>query len=46
MFGTKSHLGLNFGVLIAWMVVGWAGICVVTAWRIGQGKKTGVHRVP
>ncbi|KAF1841397.1 uncharacterized protein K460DRAFT_166555 [Cucurbitaria berberidis CBS 394.84] len=45
-FGTKSHLGLNFGVLIVWMVVGWAGIWLSTAWRIRKGRRTGVHQVP
>lgn len=46
MFGTKSHLGFNFGVLIAWMVAGLAGVYVATAWRVGKGLRTGVHVVP
>jgi hypothetical protein len=46
MFSTKSHLALNFGVLSAWMLVGWSGICLITAWRIQKGKRDGVHRVP
>jgi hypothetical protein len=46
MFGTKSHLALNFGILFAWMLVGWSGICLSTAWRIQKGKRDGVHRVP
>lgn len=45
-FGTKSHLGLNFGVLIAWMVVGLGGVYLATTWRVKKGLKTGVHLVP
>ncbi|CAO2657708.1 Nn.00g038340.m01.CDS01 [Neocucurbitaria sp. VM-36] len=46
IFGTKSHLGLNFGVLIVWMMVGWGGIFLGMAWRIRKGRRTGVHQVP
>lgn len=46
VFGTKSHLSVNFGVLVAWIVVGWAGIVGFTAWRIRKGKSEGRHRVP
>ena len=38
VFGTKSHLGLNFGILVAWMLVGWSGICLSTAWENQKTK--------
>ncbi|KAH7392386.1 hypothetical protein DE146DRAFT_766661 [Phaeosphaeria sp. MPI-PUGE-AT-0046c] len=34
VFGTKSHIGLNFGVLLSWCVVGWVGVVGATAWRL------------
>jgi hypothetical protein len=46
VFGTKSHLGLNFGVLVIWCVVGWSGVVVYTTWRVRKSKRTGVHYVP
>ncbi|KAH7064270.1 hypothetical protein BKA63DRAFT_608550 [Paraphoma chrysanthemicola] len=46
VFGTKNRLGLNFGVLGAWMLVGWGGVVIFTTWRVRTGKRTGVHRVP
>ncbi|KAF2020579.1 hypothetical protein BU24DRAFT_469342 [Aaosphaeria arxii CBS 175.79] len=46
LFGTKSHLGLNFGVLVVWVFVGWAGMVLGTMWRIRKGRRTGVHHVP
>ncbi|KAF2118072.1 hypothetical protein BDV96DRAFT_680016 [Lophiotrema nucula] len=45
VLGTKSHLGLNFGVLIVWMVVGLGGVYLATAWRMRESLRTGVHRV-
>ena len=46
VFGTKNHLGVNFGVLGAWMGVGWVGGWGFTWWRMGRGRREGVHRVP
>jgi hypothetical protein len=46
IFGTKNHLGTNFGVLIAWMIVGLLGIYGGTAWRTHTNKKTAVHYLP
>jgi hypothetical protein len=46
VFGTKSHLGLNFGALVAWMAFGLAGVYAATAWRVQRGLRTGVHVVP
>jgi hypothetical protein len=46
VFGTKNRLGLHFGVLIAWCVVGLAGVYAFTTWRIKSGLKKGMHFVP
>ncbi|OAK94028.1 hypothetical protein IQ06DRAFT_234970 [Phaeosphaeriaceae sp. SRC1lsM3a] len=46
VFGTKSHLGLNFGVLVAWCVLGWVAVCVATKWRVETGRRKGRHYVP
>lgn len=46
VFGTKNHLGLNFGVLVAWCAVGWIGVAGATWWRMCVGKKRGRHYVP
>jgi hypothetical protein len=45
LFGTKSHLGANFGVLIAWMVAGLLGMWVGTAWVIRRNRRAGAHAV-
>jgi hypothetical protein len=42
VFGTKSHLGMNFGVLGAWCGIRWVGVVVFTGWRMGRG----LHVVP
>lgn len=36
IFGTKNHLGQNFGVCLGWMVVSMAGIAVITVRRKGK----------
>ena len=46
IFGTKSHLGLNFGVLILWMIAGLLGMYTITAWRVKRNLRTGIHVVP
>lgn len=43
IFGTKSHLGQNFGVLIAWMVVGMVGMWMNTIWVMRRDKRRGIH---
>ena len=48
LFNTKSHLGRNFGVLIAWMVLGLLGMAVGTRGmqrRNLNAKKGGVGHV-
>lgn len=45
IFGTKSHFGLNFGVLIAWMVAGVAGMYSIMFWRTKKNLSTGAHYV-
>ncbi|KAN0117934.1 Protein of unknown function (DUF3533) domain containing protein [Hyaloscypha variabilis] len=46
IFGTKNHLGTNFGVLITWTVVGLLGVYGGTAWRTHTNKKTAIHYLP
>ena len=43
VFGTKNHLGRNFGVLIAWMVVGMVGVAAFTAMTLRQNQKRRQH---
>jgi len=45
VFGTKNHLGRNFGILIAWMVLGLAGIVVFTALGMRENRKRHAHVV-
>ncbi|KAF2728008.1 hypothetical protein EJ04DRAFT_557036 [Polyplosphaeria fusca] len=45
VFGTKSHLGLNFGVLAAWIVGGLVGVYGVTWWKVREGLRKGRHMV-
>lgn len=45
IFGTKNHLGQNFGILIAWMVVGAIGIVAFTAWTMEQNRRKKTHVV-
>ena len=45
LFGTRSHLGVNFGVLAAWIVVGWAGLAVMTVIQLRKNRKEGVHQL-
>ncbi len=39
IFGTKNHLGRNSGVLLAWVVVGLAGMLLLTAWTLNENRK-------
>ncbi|MCJ1401876.1 hypothetical protein MMC11_005093 [Xylographa trunciseda] len=43
IFGTKNHLGRNFGILIAWMVLGLVGIVVFTALGMRENRKRHAH---
>ena len=43
IFGTKNHLGRNFGILIAWMVVGAIGVALFTAWTLEHNRKRRSH---
>jgi hypothetical protein len=45
IFGTKNHLGQNFGILVAWMVVGAIGIVAFTAWTLKQNRRKKTHVV-
>ena len=45
LFGTHSHLGVNFGVLAAWMVIGWAGLARMTVLQLRKNRREGVHRL-
>lgn len=46
IFGTKNHLGFNFGVLLAWMVLGWLGMMILTTWNMRRNKKRKIHNLP
>jgi hypothetical protein len=46
MYGTKSHLGRNFGVLLAWMVAGWAGMFLFTGGLVRRNKRRAIHALP
>ena len=43
LFGERSHLGLNFGVLVAWTVIGWFGLCLTTLQFIRRNRRKGLH---
>ena len=43
IFGTKSHLGRNFGILLAWMVIGAVGITFFTWRTLEQNRKRRSH---
>lgn len=43
LFDTKSYLGTNFGVLIAWMVAGLLGMYIFTWIRVRENKRKGAH---
>lgn len=43
IFATKSHLGRNFGVLLAWMVLGVLGIGVFTAYVLERNRRQRAH---
>lgn len=46
MYGTKSHLATNFGVLAAW-TVGWAAaMSVATIVRLRWNMRQGYHQLP
>ncbi|MCJ1477224.1 hypothetical protein MMC13_005895 [Lambiella insularis] len=45
IFGNKSHLGQNFGILIAWMVIGMIGIVIFTELGQKQNRKKNKHEV-
>ncbi|KAK3173516.1 hypothetical protein OEA41_006846 [Lepraria neglecta] len=46
IFGTKGHLGVNFGVLIAWMAVGLIGMLAFTARTMKGNERKRVHALP
>lgn len=46
VFGTKNHLGRNFGVLIAWTVLGLIGMFVLTVWQLKRNLRKGTHALP
>ncbi|GBE80924.1 predicted protein [Sparassis crispa] len=46
IYGTKSHLGLNFSVLMVWIVVSSVVMAVATTLRLRCNMRRGVHTLP
>ncbi|KZT21390.1 hypothetical protein NEOLEDRAFT_1181728 [Neolentinus lepideus HHB14362 ss-1] len=44
VYGTRSHLGLNFGVLVACNVVSIIFLAAATWYRLSRNMQTGFHR--
>ncbi|EPQ56992.1 hypothetical protein GLOTRDRAFT_37741 [Gloeophyllum trabeum ATCC 11539] len=45
VYGTRSHLGSNFGVLVAWNVVSIIVLAAATYYRLSRNKRAGFHRL-
>ena len=46
VYGTKSHLGANFGMLTGWSVGFAAIMSVATVMRLRWNARKGVHALP
>ncbi|KAI9838447.1 MAG: hypothetical protein M1838_004598 [Thelocarpon superellum] len=45
IFGTKNHLGRNFGILIAWMIIGLLGVYLFTFLQLRANRRAGSHHI-
>ncbi|TFK53661.1 hypothetical protein OE88DRAFT_1733553 [Heliocybe sulcata] len=45
VYGTRSHLGLNFGVLVVWNIVSIIVLAAATWYRLTRNKNAGFHRL-